>query len=58
MESAAEVGADDEGAEKGGCGCPELRPDLIGGCPVGHSVWVGGVGHEPPHWEGVGRIPP
>ena len=51
-------GEADKGDEQGGCGCPDLRSDLLGGGPVGHAVWVRGVGHDPPHWEGVGRIPP
>ena len=49
---------DDEGAEQGGCGCPYLGPDLLGGGPVGHAVRVGDVGDDSPHWESFGRITP
>ena len=51
------MGAADDGAEQGGCGCSYLGPDLLGGGPVGHDVWVRDVGDYPPHWESVGRIP-
>ena len=57
MERAAEVGAADEGDERGGCRFPNLRPDLLGDGSVGHAVQVVDVGHDPPHWEGVGNIP-
>ena len=39
------MGAAEEGAEQVGWGCPDLRPDLLGGGPVGHYLWVGDVGH-------------
>ena len=42
----AEVGAADLGVEQGGCGCPDIGPDLLGGGSVSHAVWVGDVGHE------------
>ena len=51
------MGAVDKGAKQGGFGCPALRPDLLGGGTVCHAVRVGYVSHDPPHWEGVGRIP-
>ena len=47
-----------EGAGKRGCGCPDLGPDILGGGPVGNYLRVIDVGHDPTHWEGVGRIPP
>ena len=30
-EGPVEVGAADSGAEPGGCGCPDLGPDILGG---------------------------
>ena len=53
-----EVGAADLGVEQGGCGCPDIGPDLLGGGSVSHAVWVGDVGHEILCWEGFGKIPP
>ena len=44
-----EVRTSDEGTDQGGCGCPYLGQDLLGGVPVSHDVWVGDVGHDPPH---------
>ena len=32
--------------------------DLLGVVPVGNAILFGDVGYDPPHWEGVGRIPP
>ena len=52
------MGAADKGADQGGCRCPYLRPDLLGNGPVFHYIWVVDVGHDPPHWENVGQIPP
>ena len=46
LESASELGTADEGAEQGGCGCPDLGPDLLGDGPVGHDVRVRDVGPE------------
>ena len=43
-ESTAEVGAADQGAGKGGCGCLELGKDLLGDGTVGNVVRVGDVG--------------
>ena len=53
-----EVGAAELGVEQGGCGCPDIGPDLLGGGSVSHAVWVGDVGHEILCWEGFGKIPP
>ena len=58
LDSAAVVGAADEGAVQGGCGYPDLGIDLFGGGPVGHAVLVRYMVHDPLHWEGVGWIPP
>ena len=52
------MGKADEGAKLGGRGCPEIRTDLLGGGPFGHAVQVRDIGHNPPHWEGVGQITP
>ena len=41
------MGADYKGAEQEGCGCLDLRPDLLGGGSVGHVVCVGEVGYYP-----------
>ena len=46
----------DDGVEQGGCRWTDLRPDLLGGGPVGHAVWVGDVGFDLPHWEFFGQI--
>ena len=48
------MGTDDRGADRGGCGCLELRTDIPSSGPVSHAVWVRDVGYEPPNWEGVG----
>ena len=40
LEIVLEVGKVDKGAEQGGCRCPDLRPDLLGGGPVGHAIQV------------------
>ena len=56
--SMAELGASDEGAGQGGCRCPDLSPDILGGGPVGNVVRVGDVADDPPYPEDVGRIPP
>ena len=53
-----EVGAADWGVELGGCGCPDLRIDLLIGGSVGHALRVGEVGHDTAHWESFGWIPP
>ena len=37
---------------------PGPGPDLLGGNPVGPVVRVRDRGGKPPHWEGVGSIPP
>ena len=57
MESTSKMGAADEGADQEGCRFLDLGTDLIGSGPVGHALWVIDVGHDPPHWEGFGRIP-
>ena len=57
LEITSEVCADNKGVDQGGCGWTDLRTDLLGGGPAGHTVWVRDVGHDPPHWEGFGRIP-
>ena len=43
------MGAANEGAEKGGCICLDLRPGLLGGGPVGHVVLFVDVGDERTH---------
>ena len=50
------MSASDEGDDKVGWGYLDLGPDLLGGGPVGHDVWVGDVGCDLLHWEGFGRI--
>ena len=57
-EITAEVGADDSILELGWCGFPDLGEDLPGSGSVGHNLLVRDVGHDTPHWEGLGRIPP
>ena len=52
------MGAADGGDEQGGCICPDLRLNSLGGGPVGHAVRVGDVVHDPPYWDGFGQIPP
>ena len=42
---------------QGGCGCPYLRPNLLGGGSVDHDVQVGDVSDDTPHWEDFGQIP-
>ena len=54
----AEVGAADPCVNQGGCRCPYLEPDLPSIGSVGHDLRVRDVGHDTPHWEGFGRIPP
>ena len=54
----AEVGAANSDVEHGGGVCPDLGPDLLGGGSVGHSLWVGDVGHDTAYLEGFGPIPP
>ena len=56
-ESTEEVDSADAGFEKGGGGCPDLVSDIIGGGSVVPVVWVGDVGDDIAHWEGVGRSP-
>ena len=56
-EGMAEVGAAVSGAEQGGRRCSELREDFCGIGSGGHAIWVGDVGHDTEHWEGLGRIP-
>ena len=46
-DSAAEVGATDEGAEQGGCRCPYIGPDLLVGGPVSHAIPVRDMGRDP-----------
>ena len=43
----AEVGAADKGAGQGGCGFPDLGPDILGSGPVSNFVWVVDVGDGP-----------
>ena len=43
----AEVGAADKGADQGGCGFPDLGPDILGSGPVSNFVWVVDVGDGP-----------
>ena len=33
-------------------------PNLLGSGSVSHSLWVGDVSYDIPHWEGLGTIPP
>ena len=47
-----------QGVGKGGRGLPDLEENLHGGGPVSPDVFVGDVGDDTLHWEGVGRIPP
>ena len=42
------MGAADNIADQGGCGCTDLVTDLLGGGPVSHVLWVLDVGDEPP----------
>ena len=52
------MGTADEGAEQGGCVCPDLGPDLLGVGPVGHDLWFRDMGDDPPHWNIFGRVQP
>ena len=52
------MGVSDEGVKHGGCGCPYLGPDLLGGGPVIHDLQIGDMGNDPLHSKGVGQIPP
>ena len=52
------MGEADTVLEQGGGRFPELRPNIIGGDSVGPLVWVGDVGDDSVHQEGVGQIPP
>ena len=51
------MGEADAGVYQGGGRCLDLGTDILGGDSVGNVVRVRDVGNEPPHWEGVGRIP-
>ena len=57
-EITAKVVAADKGADQGGCGCLDLGPDILGSGTFSNVVRFGDVGDDPPHWEGVRRIPP
>ena len=52
------MGAADLGVEKGGCGCPDLGPYLLGSGLVGHNLRVRDIGHDTEHWEGFRWIKP
>ena len=49
-----------EAGEKseGGSGLSDLGPYLLGGGSFGHALWVGDMGTDAAHEEGVGKIPP
>ena len=42
----AEVGKANTGLEQGGCGCPDLGPDVLGGVSVSHVVRVEDMGDD------------
>ena len=52
------MGADVQGVEQGGSGCPNLGDNLCGGGSSGPAVRVRDVGDDTTHWEGFGRISP
>ena len=52
------MGATDESSGKRGCRCLYLGTNILGNGTVSVGVWVGDMGDDPTHWEGVGRIPP
>ena len=52
------MGTTVQGVGKGGHGLPDTRNNLRGSGPGGPAVWVGDMGDENLHWDGVGRIPP
>ena len=58
MKGAPEVVTTVQGIGKGGRGCPDARKNLCGGDKGGSDVWIGNVGADNAHWEGLGRIPP
>ena len=46
------------GVGEGGCGCPDLGPDILGGGAGSQDLRVGEMGNDTVHWEGFGQIPP
>ena len=58
MEVKAEVVEAYKFIEQGGCGCPDLGPDLLFGGAVVHDLQVRDVGHDTAHGEDFGRVPP
>ena len=42
----------------GGSGCPDLRPDLLGGSTTGHALRFVVMGPNTTNEEGVGQITP
>ena len=57
-EGAVEVGVTVQDVDKGGHIFPDLGKNLPGSVLVGHYVWVGDVGDDTAHWEGLGWISP
>ena len=47
-----------QGVGNGGRGGPYLGKNLCNDDPGGPSIWLGYVGDDTAHWEGVGWIPP
>ena len=47
-----------QGIRKGGRRCIDLRKNIRGRGPGSPVLWVGDVGNDTTHWEGVERIPP
>ena len=43
---------------RGGGGCPDLGPNILGGDLVGDAIRIGYWGYGPTHWVVFGRIPP
>ena len=52
------MGAADEVAEQGGCGCLYLGPYLLCGGPFGNVVRFGDMVDDPPHCDCIWGIPP
>ena len=52
------MGAAVQGFEQVCCVCPYLGENLHGGGSGGSVVWVGYVGDDTVHWDGLGCIPP
>ena len=51
------MGASISGADQRGNGCLELGEYLCGSGSGDHALWVGDVGNDTAHREGLGRIP-